>query len=441
MKEKEKTVFESRRFLMTLLSNLPGMVYRCLNDKNWTMEFVSMGSIKVTGYTPEELVNNGIITYNEIIHPDDREMVWEEIQKSVKEKKHFEVTYRIIAKNGSLKWVMEYGQVVSENGSDPVVLEGYIADVTKRKIAEDELKRKTAFLEALVKSSPDAILVVDENRQVIIQNQRYIDMRKMPPEIVNEKDDHIRVKYLTEKLRYPEKFVERINYLYEHPEEISCDVIEQKDGTFLERYSSPIFDDKGTYYGRIWTFRDITEIKKYQFFLESISLTDYLTGVSNRRRFDSFIHNEWLRAIRIQHPLSLIMIDIDFFKNFNDYYGHVAGDECLRQIAQVLSNMVKRASDLLARYGGEEFACVLPDTDNDGAYIFAQKLKDGIRALSIPHAQSSVASYVTVSMGIATMVPKQGQSESAIIEAADKALYEAKQKGRNLIVRNTETVS
>jgi len=399
------------------------------------MEFVSSGSLKVTGYEPYELIENKVVSYNDIIHPDDRDKVWDDVQQSIHAKRPFELVYRIIAKDGAIKWVMEHGQAVYGDDFTVVALEGYIADITKRKYAEEELHRKNAFLEALVSSSPDGILVVDENRRVVLQNQKYIDMRKMPPELANEKDDNKRIKFLIDRLKFPNQFVERIEYLYNHPTEVSCDVIEQKDGTFLERYSSPVLDEKGTYYGRIWTFRDITEIKKYQCFLEHLSVTDGLTGISNRRRFDDFIEHEWLRAMRNRHHLSLILMDIDFFKNFNDNYGHVAGDDCLRRIAQVLLSMVKRASDLAARYGGEEFACVLPGTDSDGAFVFAHKIADRIRSLKIPHAYSSVSGYVTVSMGVATMIPHHGQSLSELIQSADEALYKAKQSGRNNIYR------
>ncbi len=141
--------------------------------------------------------------------------------------------------------------------------------------------------------------------------------------------------------------------------------------------------------------RNHLELKRYRDFLENLSSTDGLTGIFNRRRFDETLDREWRRANRNQSPLSLILMDIDLFKPFNDHYGHVAGDECLRRLAQVLPGCLRRASDLAARYGGEEFACLLPDTDADGADKVAGNVRDAVNELNIPHLYSAVADHVT----------------------------------------------
>lgn len=167
--------------------------------------------------------------------------------------------------------------------------------------------------------------------------------------------------------------------------------------------------------------------------LENLSITDGLTGIANRRRLDNFLETEWWRSVRKFTPLSLIMIDIDLFKNYNDHYGHVAGDKCLRQVARALEAGIKRPSDLVARYGGEEFVAVLAETDATGAHLVVDILMENVRALKIPHAASDVSPYVSVSQGLATMVPNRNSSPEQLLKAADKALYKAKNSGRNQI--------
>ena len=172
--------------------------------------------------------------------------------------------------------------------------------------------------------------------------------------------------------------------------------------------------------------------------LVRLSTVDALTGIANRRRFDDALYKEWRRAMRRQYPITLLMCDIDFFKQYNDAHGHQAGDECIRSVARAIEDTLKRPGDLVARYGGEEFAAILPDTGFDGAQIVAEGVRSAIAELGIPHGRSSVASRVTVSVGAATMVPSRGAPASGgpLVEAADKALYAAKSAGRNRVIVN-----
>ena len=170
--------------------------------------------------------------------------------------------------------------------------------------------------------------------------------------------------------------------------------------------------------------------------LVRLSTVDALTGIANRRRFDEVLYKEWRRAMRRQYPISLVMCDIDFFKQYNDAQGHQAGDECIRSVARSIEETLKRPGDLVARYGGEEFAAILPDTDFDGAQIVAESVRSAVAELGIPHGRSSVASRVTLSVGAATMVPARGVPATGerLVEAADKALYAAKSAGRNRVI-------
>lgn len=165
--------------------------------------------------------------------------------------------------------------------------------------------------------------------------------------------------------------------------------------------------------------------------LETMSYIDGLTQISNRRRFDMVLSMEWQRCERNRHPLTLIMIDIDYFKLYNDRYGHLAGDDCLKKVARTLSQASGRAADFAARYGGEEFAVILPDTDEKGGQAVAEKIMADIKALEIPHETSLVKKYVSVSMGVASMVPIATLAPMHIVDSADRLLYRAKKQGRN----------
>jgi two-component system chemotaxis family response regulator WspR len=167
--------------------------------------------------------------------------------------------------------------------------------------------------------------------------------------------------------------------------------------------------------------------------LEELATVDSLTGLANRRRFDVFIQHEWQRAHRSQQPLSLLLVDADRFKLFNDRYGHLAGDDGLRQIADVLRLAAHRASDLAARYGGEEFAVVLANTDLAGAMTVAEGIRARVAALAIPHADAPEG-VITVSAGVATDTKSAENGVTQLIGAADRALYEAKRGGRNRVV-------
>lgn len=176
------------------------------------------------------------------------------------------------------------------------------------------------------------------------------------------------------------------------------------------------------------------ELEKVNLKLEKLSHTDSLTGIFNRLVFDHTIEAEWNRCKRYFIPLSLIMIDIDFFKTFNDNYGHQAGDSCIRQVAEALSSSVKRSSDVVARYGGEEFAVILPHTDKVQALEIAEQMRNMVEELAIPHEYSSASSCVTISLGVHTTIPSSKLSTQEFIRTADKALFEAKKMNRNNVV-------
>ncbi|MCW6050273.1 diguanylate cyclase [Lyngbya sp. CCAP 1446/10] len=209
--------------------------------------------------------------------------------------------------------------------------------------------------------------------------------------------------------------------------------------TWISINSQPLFHlNQSQPYGVVTTFADITERQEAEEILKNraeqerlMAMTDGLTQVANRRCFDQRLQSEWHRLMQGKQQLSLIMLDVDYFKRYNDRYGHQAGDICLVEVAKAAAAAVRRSTDLFVRYGGEEFAAILPNTDAAGAIAVAESIRDAIGDLAIPHEQSDVSAILTVSMGIASMVPCCGKSPDELIAAADRALYDAKRQGRD----------
>ncbi len=176
-------------------------------------------------------------------------------------------------------------------------------------------------------------------------------------------------------------------------------------------------------------------LKRQSELLERLVTIDGLTEIPNRRRFDEQLEAEWRRGIRSRQPLSVVLMDVDHFKLYNDNYGHAAGDRCLCAVAKALTGALNRVSDLVARYGGEEFVAVLPNTDREGALLVAENLRAAVEAIAVQHEHSSAAAVVTISLGGASVVPPhQGLEAGDLSHAADLGLYDAKESGRNRVV-------
>lgn len=179
--------------------------------------------------------------------------------------------------------------------------------------------------------------------------------------------------------------------------------------------------------------RNHVELKRNRDLLESLSLQDPLTQLANRRRFDDLFAREWLRGARMASPLGVMLLDIDHFKEYNDLYGHGRGDECLRRVARALADVVRRPTDLMARYGGEEFVCLLPDTEIQGMRRLAERCREAIESLAIPHEASPTSEVVTISIGAVSRIPAEDDRAEDVLSEADLLLYQAKEDGRNRI--------
>lgn len=210
-----------------------------------------------------------------------------------------------------------------------------------------------------------------------------------------------------------------------------CDMPRLGRRRYLAADASPIFDERGTMSAVIETLRDQTDEKLAQITLQQLATRDGLTGLANRRCFDDTLHAEWARALRQKQPLSLLMVDVDNFKAYNDANGHLGGDECLKRIATAVAGEM-RVNDLVARYGGEEFAVILPNQSLKGAAAVAERIRCRVERLQVPNRLAPTR-HVTVSIGAATAIAGPENDASQLIAIADAALYRAKHLGRNRI--------
>ncbi len=316
-------------------------------------------------------------------------------------------------------------------------------DITDRKQSEDAVRASEEIYKTILMASPDDITIADLSGRIIMVSEAAYKM------FGYESEDAIGMSVMDfiapeEHERAHANIMRMIHENYNGPNEYrairkdgSCFDIEVNNGLIRDRQGNPV--------RMVLIVRDITNRKKaeqqiqelvYQLEIERDlaqrnSLTDNLTGLSNRRLFDNVLRTEFSRHKRSGSQLSLIMLDVDHFKKYNDHYGHLAGDDCLRQIARALKAVVERGPDIVARYGGEEFVVILPDTDRHGAAVLAGRIGKSVLKLALPHAQSDISEFVTISLGVATAADHVLTDGSQLVALADQALYQAKKDGRN----------
>ncbi|RAU20349.1 diguanylate cyclase [Paramagnetospirillum kuznetsovii] len=291
--------------------------------------------------------------------------------------------------------------------------------------------------------------VLDADRRVIIWNKACERLTGVPASEVLGSSDHWRAFYEEPRHCLADILAlgrtEELDSLYaahSEPGEAAhglraenwCIMPKVKKRLYLAIDAGPIYDEDGQLMAVVETLRDNTEQKLAQMALHSLAIKDGLTGLANRRSFDETLEADWLHAMREGAPLSLLLIDVDHFKLYNDTYGHQKGDSCLRHVAEVMTKQVFRPADLAARYGGEEFAVIMPMTDLDGAVRVAERIRIAVSDLELPHSASQTTDRVTLSVGAATVVPTMDQNPTDLINHADAALYRAKHSGRNRVV-------
>jgi diguanylate cyclase (GGDEF)-like protein/PAS domain S-box-containing protein len=332
-----------------------------------------------------------------------------------------------------------------------------LAELRRRVIALESLESDRKRVEEALRESEERFRFMAETTGDVLYRLKYSSMKYdyLSPSIFKltgyspEEIDAIGFSSLVMSLESPAE------------EKLSADLItrdrqEGKTGEYLADYlvrtksgdlkwlgdhSFPWLDESGALVGSVGLLSDITKrkmveaaLRETNLELQRIATLDGLTQVANRRRLDEFLSQEWRRMKREQAPISLILCDIDYFKLFNDTYGHQAGDDCLRSVARVIGQGANRPSDLVARYGGEEFAVVLSNTSAKGGVHVAEAIRFEVLKLQIAHSRSEANRYLTISCGVAGMVPSDNGSPEVLIAHADEALYKAKERGRNRVV-------
>jgi diguanylate cyclase (GGDEF)-like protein/PAS domain S-box-containing protein len=291
--------------------------------------------------------------------------------------------------------------------------------------------------------------VIDPDRRVVIWNHACERLTGVAASDVLGTSEHWRAFYEKERhcladlvaLERPDKLSDLYSqYLVrsEHGMGFSaenwCVMPKLGNHLYLAIDAGPIHDEDGNLIAVVETLRDMTDQKRAEIALQTLAAKDGLTGLANRRAFDQTLQTEWLRLEHSGKPMSLLFVDVDHFKLFNDKHGHQSGDECLRAVATIVGSQTLRPIDLAARYGGEEFAIILPETDRDIACDVAERIRKAVLDLKIAHGAPRAGGQVTLSVGVASLVPCPHAGCDSLLAQADQALYAAKRLGRNRVI-------
>jgi diguanylate cyclase (GGDEF)-like protein len=341
--------------------------------------------------------------------------------------------------NGTETWFSTSKVPLHDPEGDIIGIAGATHDITAHKLMQTELVRSRNQLDYVLSGVSDGIAMFDPQGTLVYRNNQYRDLFPLTSD-VRRPGQHIRdilqaVLDTGEQVVVPGKEAEWLEEVATSLQRVSEEEIELFDGRWLHLRTRPTADGSG-----LVVVSDVTKIKQAEATLLTmteqlrlLATTDGLTGLVNRRAFDTALENEVSRARRNNSPLGLLMIDVDRFKSYNDIYGHQAGDEVLKLVARCLKESLRRPGDVAARYGGEEFVVILPDTDEDGAFFIADGFRENLFALGLTH-KGGDKGVVTVSVGLSCFTERDaGMNSTELIRRADEALYSAKAAGRDRV--------
>ena len=380
------------------------------------------------GYSREELIGLHVWDFD----PDFTQEDWISAWAELKENGVNALESRHQRKDGSIFPIETNGDFIVSNGVEQAFI--FVQDITNRKKLNDDLRWRTAFFEALVSTSADGILVVDAEGKRILQNQRTNELLKIPKKILENPDDSQQVQFVMNQTADPEKFIDKVRYLYAHSEASSQDEVVLKDGTVLDRYSAPVIDSSGHFYGRIWSFRDITQHKQDEVDIYNLAFYDPLTQLPNRRLLLDRLNQALATSQRNGKQGALLFLDLDHFKILNDTLGHDMGDMLLQQVAARLTASI-RQGDTVARLGGDEFVVLLDDLSEQSLEAAAQTqgvAEKILFTLNQPYQFETHTHHSTSSIG-ATLFRGHEQLAEELLKQADIAMYQSKAEGRNTL--------
>ncbi len=419
----EEALSHSERTLSTLMSNVPGMVYRCRNDDEWTMDFVSEGCLDLTGYRAEEIVGNRVASYNQLTMEEDRERVFREIRAALTRRSRFEVEYRIVHRSGAVRWVSEKGTGVLLADGTVEAIEGFVMDITERKRAEEDLIRFRAAMDTVA----DAIFLVD------FDTLRYIDVTEttcrllgysrgellqLGPREINVAFDEAELRRLFRQVRAMGTQYSKIDPATRY--------LRRKDGAVIPVEVYRHYLRVGSRELIVAGARDISDRLRAEEMLKHQANHDALTGLPNRNLLADRIGQGIARAHRDRRIMATMFLDLDDFKMVNDTLGHRAGDQLLQQVGERLSRCV-RDGDTVARLGGDEFVVLLNDQPSKESVTHA--VHRILAAIGQPLNVEGHEIITSSSMGI-SLYPSDGDNGDELLMHADTAMYQAKAGGR-----------
>ncbi|MEW6068230.1 MAG: diguanylate cyclase [Nitrospirota bacterium] len=424
-KQIEEALRESNLRYKNMVDAVTAYIYTVeISDGRAISTWHSTGCIPITGYKPEDYESNPYLWYS-MIYPDDRIIVQSSINEILKGNRVSPIEHRIIRRDSAVIWIRNTIVPYYDKEGSLIRYDGLIEDITERKNAEEAMKESEEKIRAIAQTAADAIISADSDGNIIFWNRSAQTIfGYMEEEILGRpltilmperyKDSHIKGMQrvsLTGLSRYIGKVTEMHGV--------------RKDGSeFPIELSVSMWKVGGKiFYSGV--IRDITERKHLQHELEKLAITDSLTGVFNRTKFHELIKKEIERARRYNHPLSMIMFDIDHFKKVNDTYGHTSGDYVLKALTQVVRENL-RETDYLIRWGGEEFIIITPETDLGKAEMLAERTRKAIEDHTFDHVGK-----ITVSFGVTQFI--KDDTEDTFVKRADDATYIAKRKGRNRV--------
>jgi len=435
---------ESRYKNMFEYSGIPTV----LIEENLMISLVNSKFEQLCGYSRAELCNKKRLT--DFIHKDDLERIKHihSLRRESESTAPTEYECQLMDKLQRIKHVIVRLSVAQWHDRIIVTL----VDITSRKQAKAALQQYNIRLQQLARKLKEselqyrrlfentgtATILVEKNMRISLANSQFCEMTGYKRLTINDRKrltEFIDRKSLARIRRY--HAIQKSRGL---PPPSEYELILVGRNRIRKYVIMKVFKPPGQE-STIVSFFDITSRKEAEAALakaheklQTLAVSDELTQVANRRRFDEYLRQEWDRHKREALPIAIIMCDVDFFKLYNDTYGHQAGDECLKTIAKTIKNQLKRSVDLVARYGGEEFVVIMPNTSIDGAVMVAENIRIEVENLKIPNKGISVYKFVTISLGVASMIPDSKFPPESLVQMADTALYEAKKKGRNRTV-------
>ncbi|MCG8055853.1 MAG: EAL domain-containing protein [Candidatus Thiodiazotropha endolucinida] len=421
----------SQASYQALVNNVPGIVYSCQNDSNRTMEYLSDEFCDLTGYDTSEVLNNREISYSEIIHPEDRREVENNVIKAVQQGRPFTLEYRIIKRDGEVRWVFEQGRAIEYLSDSDKTLNGIILDVTQQKQLMDALAESETRYRLLLEHTTEGIFGFDENGVTTFINQAASEMLGYKAdEIVGSNNHHLIHHSMPDGTAIAEEECCMMRPIKDGNEyHVEDEVLWKKSGEPfpVEYWSAPIWGS-GKVIGSVVSFHDISERKRSEQNMQHLAYHDLMTGLPNRVMFNMELKQVLAQYRRRDELFAVHLLDLDHFKEVNDRLGHPMGDKLLKLVAQRLLQAI-RETDVLSRLGGDEFALIQRNLESvsDASYL-ASKILDIVNEEFLIDDNTI---YIDTSIGIYIPETKTIKQED-VLSKADLALYKAKEAGRGM---------